>query len=148
MERTFKVILKPLRRFAIQKPNASVLLFLATILAMILANSPLQDRYHHFLQFPVKLVFGEHAKNMVINSTKSMTGHLLGAAGGVEAVACALQIKNSKVHRTLGLKVADPECDLDYAADGTRDMKITGALSNSLGFGGHNACIAFAPVED
>lgn len=96
----------------------------------------------------VKLVFGEHAKNMVINSTKSMTGHLLGAAGGVEAVACALQIKNSKVHRTLGLKVADPECDLDYAADGTRDMKITGALSNSLGFGGHNACIAFAPVED
>ena len=96
----------------------------------------------------VKLVFGEHAKNMVINSTKAMTGHLLGAAGGVEAVACALQIKNSKVHRTLGLKVADPECDLDYAADGTRDMKITGALSNSLGFGGHNACIAFAPVED
>ena len=59
MERTFKVILKPLRRFAIQKPNASVLLFLATILAMILANSPLQDRYHHFLQFPVKLVFGD-----------------------------------------------------------------------------------------
>ena len=96
----------------------------------------------------VKLVFGEHAKNMVINSTKSMTGHLLGAAGGVEAVACALQIKNSKVHRTLGLKVADPECDLDYAPEGTRDMKITGALSNSLGFGGHNACIAFAPVED
>ena len=59
MERTFKVILKPLQRFAIQKPNASVLLFLATILAMILANSPLQDRYHHFLQFPVKLVFGD-----------------------------------------------------------------------------------------
>ena len=96
----------------------------------------------------VKLVFGEHAKDMVINSTKSMTGHLLGAAGGVEAVACALQIKNSKVHRTLGLKVADPESDHDYAADGTRDMKITGALSNSLGCGGHNACIAFAPVED
>ena len=59
MERTFKVILKPLQRFAIQKPNASVLLFLATILAMILANSPLQDRYHHFLQFPVKLIFGD-----------------------------------------------------------------------------------------
>ena len=96
----------------------------------------------------VKLVFGEHAKNMVINSTKSMTGHLLGAAGGVEAVACALQIKNEKVHRTLGLKVADPECDLDYVPEGTRDMKITGALSNSLGFGGHNACLAFAPVEE
>ena len=96
----------------------------------------------------IKEVFGEHAYNLNISSTKSMTGHLLGAAGGVEAVACALQIKNSKVHRTLGLKVADPECDLDYAADGTRDMKITGALSNSLGFGGHNACIAFAPVED
>lgn len=59
MERIFKVILRPLQRFAIQKPNASVLLFLATILAMILANSPLQDRYHHFLQFPVKLIFGD-----------------------------------------------------------------------------------------
>ena len=96
----------------------------------------------------IKLVFGEHAKEMAINSTKSMTGHLLGAAGGVETVATALQIKNEMVHRTLGYKVPDPECDLDYVTEGTRKMKITGALSNSLGFGGHNACIALAPVTD
>ena len=96
----------------------------------------------------IKLVFGEHAKKMAINSTKSMTGHLLGAAGGVETVATALQIKNEMVHRTLGYKVPDPECDLDYVTEGTRKMKITGALSNSLGFGGHNACIALAPVTD
>lgn len=96
----------------------------------------------------IKHCFGEHAKNIAINSTKSMTGHLLGAAGGVEAVATALQIKNQTVHQTLGYKNPDPECDLDYVAEGARKMKITGALSNSLGFGGHNACIAFAPVED
>ena len=96
----------------------------------------------------IKICFGEHAKNIAINSTKSMTGHLLGAAGGVEAVATALQIKNQTVHQTLGYKNPDPECDLDYVAEGARKMKITGALSNSLGFGGHNACIAFAPIED
>ncbi|MBR4305989.1 MAG: beta-ketoacyl-ACP synthase II [Ruminiclostridium sp.] len=96
----------------------------------------------------IKICFGEHAKNIAINSTKSMTGHLLGAAGGVEAVATALQIKNQTVHQTLGYKNPDPECDLDYVAEGARKIKITGALSNSLGFGGHNACIAFAPVED
>ncbi|MGN0649360.1 MAG: beta-ketoacyl-ACP synthase II [Oscillospiraceae bacterium] len=96
----------------------------------------------------IKTVFGEHAKNIAVNSTKSMTGHLLGAAGGVEAIVTALSIKNSKVHRTLGYKVPDPECDLDYVTEGTRDMAITGALSNSLGFGGHNACICMKPVND
>ncbi len=96
----------------------------------------------------IKLVFGEHAKKIAVNSTKSMTGHLLGAAGGVEAVATALQIKNGKIHRTLGYKVPDPECDLDYVTENaSRQAVITGALSNSLGFGGHNACIAFAPTE-
>lgn len=96
----------------------------------------------------IKTVFGDHAKNIAINSTKSMTGHLLGAAGGVEAIVTALSIKNSKVHMTLGYKVPDPECDLDYVTEGARDMKITGALSNSLGFGGHNACICMKPVND
>ncbi len=96
----------------------------------------------------IKSAFGEHAKNIAVNSTKSMTGHLLGAAGGVEAVVTALSIKNSKVHMTRGYKVADPECDLDYVTEGARDMKITGALSNSLGFGGHNGCICMKPVED
>ncbi len=95
----------------------------------------------------IKLAFGEHAKNIAINSTKSMTGHLLGAAGGVEAVVTALSIKNNKIHRTLGYSVPDPECDLDYVTEGARDMKITAALSNSLGFGGHNGCLCMKPIE-
>ena len=95
----------------------------------------------------VKKAFGEHAKNIAINSTKSMTGHLLGAAGGVEAVVTALSVKNGKIHRTLGYSVSDPECDLDYVTEGTRDVKITGALSNSLGFGGHNGCICMRPID-
>lgn len=95
----------------------------------------------------IKLAFGEHARNIAVNSTKSMTGHLLGAAGGVEAIVTALSIKNGKIHRTLGYKVPDPECDLDYVTEGTRDIKITAALSNSLGFGGHNGCICLKPVD-
>lgn len=96
----------------------------------------------------IKSAFGEHARNIAINSTKSMTGHLLGAAGGVEAVVTAMSIKNGKIHRTLGYKIPDPECDLDYVTEGTRELKITAALSNSLGFGGHNGCLCFKPVED
>lgn len=95
----------------------------------------------------VKKAFGEHAKNIAINSTKSMTGHLLGAAGGVEAVVTALSVKNGKIHRTLGYSVPDPECDLDYVTGGTRELKITGALSNSLGFGGHNGCICMRSID-
>lgn len=95
----------------------------------------------------IKLAFGDHARNIAINSTKSMTGHLLGAAGGVEAIVTALSIKNGKIHRTLGYKVPDPECDLDYVTEGTRELKITAALSNSLGFGGHNGCICLKPVD-
>ena len=96
----------------------------------------------------IKAAFGDHAKNIAVNSTKSMTGHLLGAAGGVEAIVTALSIKNGKIHKTLGYKVPDPECDLDYVTEGARDIKITAALSNSLGFGGHNGCICLKPVED
>ncbi len=96
----------------------------------------------------IKSAFGEHAKNIAINSTKSMTGHLLGAAGGVEAVVTAMSIKNGKIHRTLGDTMPDPECDLDYVTEGTRELKITAALSNSLGFGGHNGCLCFKPVSD
>lgn len=96
----------------------------------------------------IKLCFGDHAKNIAVNSTKSMTGHLLGAAGGVEAVVTALSIKNNKIHQTLGYSVPDPECDLDYVTEGARDIKITAALSNSLGFGGHNGCLCMKPVEE
>lgn len=76
-----------------------------------------------------------------MNSTKSMTGHLLGAAGAVEAVVCVLSMEHGKVHPTINLKERDPECDLDYVAEGSRDAKIDVAMSNSFGFGGHNAVI-------
>lgn len=89
----------------------------------------------------IKLAFGEHASKLVINSTKSMIGHLLGAAGGVELITCVKSIDDSYVHATAGLKVADPECDLDYVAGEGRDMEVNYAISNSLGFGGHNASV-------
>ena len=95
----------------------------------------------------LKKAFGDHAYKMAVNSTKSMTGHLLGAAGGVETVAVALQMKNGFVHPTVGLKECGEGCDLDYCKGGSRDMKITGALSNSLGFGGHNAALCFLPAD-
>ena len=89
----------------------------------------------------IKLAFGEYASKLAINSTKSMIGHLLGAAGGVEFIICVKSINDSYVHPTAGLQVADPECDLDYIAGKGRDMEVNYALSNSLGFGGHNASV-------
>jgi 3-oxoacyl-[acyl-carrier-protein] synthase II len=91
----------------------------------------------------IKNVFGEHAKKLAISSTKSVTGHLLGAAGGTETVACALAIKHGIAPPTINLENPDPECDLDYVPNKPRQMKINVALSNSLGFGGHNATLAF-----
>ncbi len=108
-------------------------------------STPINDRTE---TAALKITFGEHARNMVINSTKSMTGHLLGAAGGVETVVTALQIKNNLVHTTVGLQETNEECDLDYCKGSNREMKITGAISNSLGFGGHNATLCFLPVND
>ena len=96
----------------------------------------------------VKIAFGEHAKKLVMNSTKSLTGHLLGAAGGVETIAVCLQMKNGLVHATAGLKVDDPECDLDNCKGENRKMEITGTVSNSLGFGGHNVSLCFLPVKE
>jgi 3-oxoacyl-[acyl-carrier-protein] synthase II len=89
----------------------------------------------------VKAAFGDHAKNLVVNSTKSMTGHLLGAAGGVEAVFTTLAIHNQVSPPTINIFDQDPECDLDYCANVARDMKIDVALSNSFGFGGTNGTL-------
>jgi len=86
----------------------------------------------------LKLSFGDHAKNLVVNSTKSMTGHLLGAAGGIEAVFTALAVYHQVSPPTINLFNQDPECDLDYCANEARKMKIDVALSNSFGFGGTN----------
>jgi 3-oxoacyl-[acyl-carrier-protein] synthase II len=91
----------------------------------------------------IKTVFKEHAYKVAISSTKSMTGHLLGAAGGVEAVICALSIHNGVVPPTINLDNPDPECDLDYVPNTARKADIRVALSNSFGFGGTNACLLF-----
>jgi 3-oxoacyl-[acyl-carrier-protein] synthase II len=89
----------------------------------------------------IKAVFGEHAKKLAISSTKSMTGHLLGAAGVVEMVATLLCMQHKLAHPTINYETPDPECDLDYIPNKARPMTIDTALSNSLGFGGHNAVL-------
>ena len=89
----------------------------------------------------IKLALGDHAKKVKINSTKSMIGHLLGAAGGVEFITCVKSIEDSYVHATVGLQVPDEECDLDYTAGEGVSMDVNYAISNSLGFGGHNASL-------
>lgn len=89
----------------------------------------------------IKTVFGEAARKVAISSTKSMTGHLLGAAGGIELIACLLAMKNNLIPPTINYEHPDPECDLDYVPNQAREQEITMALSNSLGFGGHNATL-------
>lgn len=107
-------------------------------------STGLNDKYE---TTAIKLALGDAAKNVVVNSTKSMIGHLLGGAGAVEAIVTALSVKNNLVHKTLGYKTPDPECDLDYATDSNREMTVNAALSNSLGFGGHNATICLKKYQ-
>jgi 3-oxoacyl-[acyl-carrier-protein] synthase II len=95
----------------------------------------------------IKLALGEHAYKVAVSSTKSMTGHLLGAAGGVEAVICGLTIKNGIIPPTINLDNQDPECDLDYVPNTPRKADVTIAMSNSFGFGGHNATIVLKKFE-
>lgn len=95
----------------------------------------------------LKTVFGDHADNLLINSTKSMTGHLLGATGAVEAIISSLSLQNGKVHPTINLTNPDPECDLNYVPDGVAEGDFKYAMSNSLGFGGHNASLLFKKYE-
>lgn len=96
----------------------------------------------------IKKVFGEHAYKLSVSSTKSMTGHLLGAAGGVEAVVTVLAIYNDLIPPTINLDNPDPECDLDYVPHKARQRGINFALSNSFGFGGTNACLLFRKYRD
>ena len=100
-----------------------------------------------FETMAVKTVFGEHAYQLAMSSTKSMTGHLLGAAGGVEAIFTALAIQEGVLPPTINLETPDPQCDLDYVANEVREANITYAMSNSLGFGGHNASLLFKKYE-
>jgi 3-oxoacyl-[acyl-carrier-protein] synthase II len=100
-----------------------------------------------FETLAVKEVFGEHAYNLAMSSTKSMTGHLLGAAGGVEAIFTVLAMRDSILPPTINYETPDPECDLDYVVNKARSQEIKAAMSNSLGFGGHNATIVFKKYE-
>lgn len=96
----------------------------------------------------IRNAFGEEAKKLHISSTKSMTGHMLGAAGAIEAIASILAIRNGIVPPTINLKEQDPECNLNYTPNVAVEASIEGALSTSLGFGGHNACVAFKKIKD
>ena len=96
----------------------------------------------------IKTTFGEYAKSVPVSSTKSMTGHLLGAAGGVEFAACVCAIQDSIIPPTINYETPDPDCDLDYVPNTARKISVTVAMSNSLGFGGHNASIVVKKFQE
>ena len=107
-------------------------------------STPYNDKYE---TMAVKEVFGDHAYKLAISSTKSMTGHMLGAAGAVEAIFTIQAIRDSILPPTMNIVTPDPECDLDYVANEARPSEIKVAISNSLGFGGHNATILFKSYQ-
>ena len=103
-------------------------------------STPLNDKNE---TASLKTVFGDHAYNLKISSTKSMVGHMLGAAAGIEAIACLKSIENGIIHPTINYENPDPECDLDYVPNKAIEKDVKVALSNSLGFGGHNGVVIF-----
>ena len=108
-------------------------------------STPLNDKIE---TMAVKLALGEkNARKVAISSTKSMIGHLLGAAGACELIACVLSMRDGIAHPTINLENPDPECDLDYVPNKARKIKIESSLSNSFGFGGHNSCIALKTIS-
>ena len=102
-------------------------------------STPLNDKFE---TMAIRSLFGEHARRLASSSTKSMTGHLLGAAGAVELVATVYTVMHDQIAPTINYENPDPECDLDYVPNQARQQKVCLALSNSLGFGGHNVCLA------
>jgi 3-oxoacyl-[acyl-carrier-protein] synthase II len=108
-------------------------------------STPLNDKAE---TSAIKAVFGKHAWDIPVSSTKSMTGHLLGAAGAVEAIICLLAIRDSIVPPTINLENPDPDCDLDYVPNVARRHRVRVALSNSLGFGGHNAALILRAFDE
>ncbi|MFH1062741.1 MAG: beta-ketoacyl-ACP synthase II [Candidatus Omnitrophota bacterium] len=107
-------------------------------------STPMNDRVE---TLAIKTVFGDYAKKVAISSTKSMTGHLLGAAGGVECAAIALSIKHGIIPPTINYETPDPDCDLDYVPNIARKQPVNVAISNSLGFGGHNVTLVLKKYE-
>lgn len=108
-------------------------------------STPLNDKYE---STAIKNVFGDHAYKLKVSSSKSMTGHLLGAAGGVEAIITAMALKNNIVPPTMNFNDGGEDCDLDYQPNEAGEMELNAALSNSFGFGGQNACIALKKYQD
>ena len=106
-------------------------------------STPHNDRLE---TLAIKQVFGDHAAKVPISSTKSMTGHLLGAAGGLEAGITALAIRHGVIPPTINYMTPDPECDLDYTPNSPRERAIRAGLSNSFGFGGTNACLVMRAI--
>jgi 3-oxoacyl-[acyl-carrier-protein] synthase II len=107
-------------------------------------GTPLNDKFE---TAAIKSVFGDHAYDLLVTSTKSMTGHMMGAAGAVEAMACVKSIVDGVVPPTINLDVPDPECDLDYVPHEARPRPVRVAMSNSMGLGGHNSCVVFKRLE-
>ncbi|WP_313800652.1 beta-ketoacyl-ACP synthase II [Cytobacillus sp.] len=111
------------------------------------AHGTSTDYNDKFETLAIKEVFGEHAYKLAVSSTKSMTGHLLGAAGGIEAIFAIKAMEDGILPPTINYETPDPECDLDYVPNKSRKKEIKAVISNSLGFGGHNATIAFKKYE-
>jgi len=95
----------------------------------------------------IKTVFGDYAMKLSVSSTKSMTGHLLGAAGSVESIVCILAIQHGLIPATINYSTPDPECDLDITPNQPKERKVRTALNNAFGFGGHNACLIISAFE-
>jgi 3-oxoacyl-[acyl-carrier-protein] synthase II len=108
-------------------------------------STPYNDKFE---TLAIKKVFGEHAYKLAVSSTKSMTGHALGAAGGIEAVISVLSLKENQLMPTINYENPDPDCDLDYVPNEPRNQEVEFALSNSFGFGGTNACLIFKRYEE
>jgi 3-oxoacyl-[acyl-carrier-protein] synthase II len=108
-------------------------------------STPYNDKFE---TLAIKRVFGEHARKLAVSSTKSMTGHLLGAAGGIEAIATVLALYHGTLPPTMNYETPDPDCDLDYVPNQARKQDVELALSNAFGFGGTNATLAFRKYRD
>lgn len=112
------------------------------------AHGTSTDYNDKFETMAIKEVFGDHARKLAVSSTKSMTGHLLGAAGGIEAIFSVKSIQDGIIPPTINYETPDPECDLDYVPNEARKAEVNTVLSNSLGFGGHNATLIFKKYSE